>query len=119
MSLLQALKVQPEPITVPFQYLQSVTAAVAEYEQRSAEWVEPEAALHDGAQPVYALAHIRVTAGKVHAFVPKPHHNAFSVRQTFAKSSGVVSAVTATRQPLISMVTGASAGVFSDGYIFL
>lgn len=68
MSFLQALEIQPESVAVPFQYLDTVAAPVAEYEHCLVKRVKSEAILYNGGKSVDALSHIGLTASEKNAF---------------------------------------------------
>jgi len=115
-SFLKAFEMKPETISVPFQYLQSISSPVTEYEQRIVKKVQLETILDQRRQPIYRLAHISWPACKVYAFVCNIYHNAVSALQI---SINVIRSKPA--QTLITyrpVITSMQAGAVYDGLFF-
>lgn len=66
-ALLQPLREEAQPLTVPPQDLDQPPRTAAEHEDLSGERIAVQVVLHQRGKPVEALPHVRVTGGQPHA----------------------------------------------------
>jgi hypothetical protein len=110
MPLFEPLEIQPKSVDIPFEYLYSVAAAVAESEKRTAEQVKIKTLLHYRGKAVYGFPHIGAPTCEIHSLPHKIHHNDTSTRHTFASNLSSASVPTSTRHFPISTVNARAAG---------
>ena len=103
---LQSLDHQPETRALPQQYLDAVAPPIAEYKQRSSEWIEPQRLLNEQCQSVDGLATVHRLAVQINfQRRVETEHGRLASKGKSARASSRLRSPMATRTPLASVMS--------------